>query len=66
MTQRRFVFIAEGDVFMQLLMQDDFDKLAPMWAAGLSSNPVVVEVTNSPNVVPGWTYDGESFYSPEQ
>lgn len=51
---------------MQLLMQDDFDELAPMWAAGLSSNPVVVEVTNSPNVVPGWTYDGESFYSPEQ
>ena len=66
MAQRRFVFIAQGDVFMQLVMQDDYDARAPMWAAGLSSNPVVVEVTDSPEVLPGWTYDVSSFHAPEE
>jgi hypothetical protein len=51
---------------MQLVMQDDYDSKAPMWAAGLSSNPTVVEVTDSPEVLPGWTYDGTSFHAPEE
>jgi len=65
MTTRRFVCIAEGDVFMQILFDDTLSgPAAPTWAAGLASNPTVIEVTDQPNVVPGWTWDGTSFIAP--
>lgn len=65
MTARRFVCVAEGDVFMQILFDDtESGPGAPIWAAGLASNPTVIEVTDQPNVVPGWTWDGTRFIAP--
>jgi hypothetical protein len=62
---RRFVFVAEGDVFMQLQFDDETaGERSQAWAAGLNSSPTVIEVTDSPDVVPGWTWDGTSFSNP--
>ena len=66
MTTRRFVCIAEGDVFMQIQFDDTLSGTnAPAWAAGLASNPTVIEVTGQPNVVPGWTWNGTEFVAPQ-
>ena len=66
MATRRFVCITEGDVFMQVQFDDAIgDQRAPAWAAGLASNPTVIEVTNQPNVVPGWTWNGTEFIAPQ-
>lgn len=62
---RRFVFVAEGDVFMQIQFDDDIDGARSQgWAAGLNSSPTVIEVTDNPDVVPGWMWDGETFNAP--
>jgi hypothetical protein len=67
MAQRRFIFVVEGDVFMQLLFDDEITgERGASWAAGLNSNPTVIEVTNDPQVVPGWTWDGSNFIPPQQ
>lgn len=66
MATRRYVLIAEGDVFMQIYFDDQTSHPnAPAWAAGLLSDPKVIEVTDQPNVVPGWTWDGTGFKAPE-
>jgi hypothetical protein len=66
MTTRRFVLIAEGDVFMQVQFDDEISSPnAAAWAAGLASNPTVIEVTDQPNVVPGWAWNGDSFTPPQ-
>jgi hypothetical protein len=65
MAVRRFVFIVDGDVFMQLQFDEDSQGIkSAAWAAGLASSPTVVEVTDRPEVVPGWTWDGNSFIAP--
>jgi hypothetical protein len=65
MAVRRFVFIVDGDVFMQLQFDEDGQGIkSAAWAAGLASSPTVVEVTDRPEVVPGWTWDGNSFIAP--
>lgn len=65
MATRRFVFIAEGDVFMQLQFDDEVNSdRSTAWAAGLASDPIVIDVTNRPDVVPGWTWDGANFVAP--
>ncbi len=66
MSLRKFVLIAEGDVFMQIQFDDEVSSPnAAAWVAGLLSNPVVVDVTNQPEVVSGWTWDGNSFTAPQ-
>ena len=65
MAIRRFVLIAEGDVFMQIQFDDETSHPnAAAWAAGLLSNPTVVEATNQPEVIPGWTWNGTEFITP--
>jgi len=65
MSIRRFVCVTEGDVFMQIQFDDSISgPKSAAWAAGLSSNPIVIEVTDQPNVVPGWTWDGTNFIAP--
>lgn len=67
MAIRRFVFIVDNDVFMQLQFDDESQGArSQAWAAGLSSSPVVVEVTDQPSVVPGWTWDGTNFVEPQE
>ena len=66
MALRRFVLIAEGDVFMQIQFDDEVSSPnAAAWAAGLLSNPCVADVTNQPEVIPGWAWDGNSFTPPQ-
>jgi len=66
MAVRRFIFIVDGDVFMQLQFDDQSQGIkSEGWAAGLSSSPTVIEVTNQPDVVPGWTWDGVEFKAPQ-
>lgn len=66
MAIRRYVFIADGDVFMQMQIDDDAQGARSQgWAAGLASSPIVVEVTDRPDVVPGWTWDGTTFVQPQ-
>ena len=65
MTTRRFVSVTEGDVFMQIQFDDTIGGTrSTAWAAGLASSPTVIEVTDQPNVVPGWTWDGTNFIAP--
>ncbi len=65
MAIRRFVCVTEGDVFMQIQFDDTIGGArSTAWAAGLASSPTVIEVTDQPNVVPGWTWDGTNFIAP--
>jgi hypothetical protein len=65
MALKRFVFIAEGDVFMQLQFDDEIDgQRSQSWSAGLQSAPIVIDVTNRPEVIPGWIWDGNDFIAP--
>ena len=65
MATRRFVCVTEGDVFMQIQFDDTIGGTrSTAWAAGLASSPAVIEVTDQPNVVPGWTWDGTNFIAP--
>lgn len=66
MATYRFVCIADGDVFLQMQMSDDTDPRVPAWVSGLRSNPIIVEVTDRPDVVPGWTWDGTTFTGPSE
>jgi len=63
---RKYALIAEGDVFMTLSFDDSLPQAGP-WAPGLASNPVIVEITNDPeieNIKSGWTWDGTNFTAP--
>lgn len=64
---KKYAFIAEGDVFMTISF-DDAQPQTEAWVAGLASNPVIVEITNDPNIENikgGWTWDGSVFRAPE-
>lgn len=64
---RKYVLIAEGDVFMTISFNED-QPGAPGWIAGLASSPTVVEVTTLPNgheITRGWTWDGTGFSAPQ-
>jgi hypothetical protein len=51
---------------MQVQFDDEISSPnAAAWAAGLASNPTVIEVTDQPNVVPGWAWNGDSFTPPQ-
>lgn len=60
---RQYAFIAEGDVFMIFTIEDS-QQGADRWAAGLSSDPKVVEVNPEDGVAAGWTYENGSFSPP--
>lgn len=67
MAIRRYVFITDGDVFMQLQFDDESQGVRSQgWAAGLASSPIVIDVTNQPSVIPGWTWDGSNFIEPQE
>ena len=65
MARRRFVFIVEGDVFLNIAFDDQVHANAEGWVAGLLSDPKIIEVTDNPSVVPGWRWDGTNFLPPE-
>ncbi len=64
---KKYALIAEGDVFMTISFDDTMSQ-TEAWVAGLASNPVIVEITNDPNIENikgGWTWDGNLFTAPE-
>lgn len=71
MTQRYFAMIADSDVFGVITFEDSPSENVdgPRLAAGLSSSPVIVELTDESVrtlVRAGWTWDGTTFYPPAE
>jgi hypothetical protein len=66
MSIKKFAFIAEGDVFHTWeIAVDDHGHSLEMLLAGLTSNPIIVEVLDPDMPVgPGWTYDGTRLIPP--
>ncbi len=58
-----FAFVVDGDVVATFHIPNNAPNYERLWA-GLSSNPTVIESTNTPDVQFGWTYDGQNFISP--
>lgn len=62
---RVFAIVAEGDVVATIVVPETSPNHQLLWA-GLSSNPIVVESTETPGVRLGWTYDGATFHAPTE
>ena len=61
---KRFAFIVDGDVVGVIHVPNTAPNYERLWA-GLSSGPIVVESTASPDVNYRWSYNGETFIAPE-
>jgi hypothetical protein len=61
---RKFAFIVDGEVAGVIGVPNTFSDHEKQWAV-LSSEPIVIESTNNPDVDSGWTYDGQNFIAPE-
>jgi len=63
---KKFALVAGTDVFGFFIVDDDASNNAsgPRLAAGLASNPVVIEVDNLSDVSVGWTFDGTTVKAP--
>ena len=69
MSLKRFAFIAEGDVFSIFETDPDNPDYGPNAArivAGMQSNPVVIEITDTPNVNIGSIWNGKEFIAPNE
>lgn len=63
MEDRKYAFITEGDVFGILAVAGDIP-LAARYKAGFGNGAIVVDITDTPEVEWGWSYDGTSFKPP--
>jgi hypothetical protein len=63
MSKRIFAVIAGNQVIGKISMQDH-SAFGQRQAAALSSQPTVIETTNT-EVGPGWIWDGTDFVNPE-
>lgn len=68
MTIRKFALVAGTDVFGTLHFEDDItlNPNGQRLAAGLNSDPIVVEIDSDAEVAFGWTWDGTNFTSSEE
>jgi hypothetical protein len=68
MNWKRYAGIAGDDVFTIFTFDADeqTNQYGPRMLAGLSSEPIFVEVPAELEVIPGWTYNGESFVAPTE
>ena len=66
MAIRKFAAIAGQDVFTIFTLDDDpaVNAVGPRLAAGMSSNPVILEIAEDSEVTVGWTFDGETYSQP--
>ena len=60
---RTFAFIVDGDVVGTIHVPSTSSNHQRLWA-GLSSNPIVVESTETAGVQFGWTYADGAFAPP--
>jgi hypothetical protein len=58
-----FAFVVDGDVVATFHIPNVAPNHERLWA-GLSSNPTVIESTDTPGVDFGWTFDGQNFIAP--
>lgn len=61
MSNEKYVFVVDGEVFMSMTLDTEAHPKGEMWSAGLKSNPTVVHVDHDSLVDYGWTWDGNSF-----
>lgn len=64
-TTKIFAFIVDNDVIGTIHIPSDapnYDRLV----AGLSSDPIVLETTDTPDVKFGWIFDGTNFSEPSE
>jgi len=68
MAHKKYALIVDNDVFGVLTFDDDPDinDNGPRLAAGLSSNPIVVEVDPFIPVQHGWIWDGTTVKPSEE
>lgn len=64
MSKEKYVFVADGEVFMKLTLDAEATPAGAMWSAGLQSNPTVVKVDPDSPIDSGWIYDGTNFTNP--
>lgn len=63
MAVKVFALIVGNEVFGTLTIPDTAPNYDRLWA-GLSSDPIVVDSTDTEGVTFGWTYDGTKFIAP--
>jgi hypothetical protein len=66
MAWKRYAGVVGEDVFTVFSFESD-EKLnihGPRLEAGMSSNPIFVEIPDDIEVSPGWVYDGKDFSLP--
>lgn len=66
MSKEKYVFVADGEVFMKLTLDTEATPAGEMWSAGLQSNPTIVKVEADSPVDAGWIYDGTTFIAPNE
>ena len=68
MANRQYALIVGEDVFAVIHVDDDpeINQNGPRISAGLSSNPIVVEIDTSIPVSHGWTWDGTTVNPPQE
>lgn len=63
MEDKRYAFIAEGDVFGFIEVPGN-SLQAERYNAGFNSNATVIDITDNPDVTVGWIWDGKIFKDP--
>lgn len=62
---KKFAFVSEGDVFATWTIDTEDTtentETTSRIIAGMTSNPVVIEVPENVDVQDGWTWDGTEF-----
>ena len=66
MAIKKFAAVAGEDVFTIFTFDDDpqVNDIGPRLAAGMASDPKIIEIDNDSNITVGWTYNGSSFIEP--
>lgn len=62
---RSFAFIVDGEVVGTIHLPSNLSNYERL-SAGLSSDPIVLEVSDIPGVSAGWVFDGQNFSQPQE
>jgi hypothetical protein len=61
---KKVAIVVDG-VVKNMLVYESVNQQVEAELAGFASNPIVVEITDNPVVVPGYLWDGSNFSKPE-
>mgnify|MGYP006268163059 CR=1 FL=1 len=62
---KHFAFVAEGDVFYKTFFDAETNPAFERWEAAFSSNPLIVNINDYPNVNKGFFFKDGSFFDAE-